>query len=147
MMGAKEDFAIVCGWIAVVAVNVIFGASELYSLIGAGINGKETASKGLGNVGIAIFIWDVEAGERIKDFGSDGLDGIIFGGDGNEFIVNNKAAEAKDGEKQNNNNWNEFVAFVFWLRLRGRSWLIGHNLRCGLLSNRVGIVWFHTRIF
>ena len=99
MMGAKEDFAIVCGWIAVVAVNVIFGAGEFYGLIGAGINSKKTASKSLGNVGITIFIWDVEAREGIKDFGSDGLDGIIFGGDGNEFIINNKAAEAKDGEK------------------------------------------------
>ena len=147
MMGTKEDFTIVCGWVAIVAVNIIFGTGELYSLIGAGVNGKKTASKGLGDVDIAIFIWDVEAGERIKDFGSDGLDGIVFGGDGNEFIVNNKAAEAKYSEKQNNNNWNEFVAFVFWLWLRGRSWLIGHNLRRGLLSNGVGIVWFHTCIF
>ncbi len=147
MMGTKEDFTIVCGWITIVAVSIIFGTGKLYSLIGAGVNGKEAASKGLGNVGIAIFIWDVKAGEGVENFGSDSLDGIVHRSSSDDFIVNNVAAEAEHGEKQKNNNWNEFVAFVLWLRLRGRSWLIGHNLRCGLLSNRVGIVWFHTCIF
>lgn len=96
VIGTGDDFAIVGGRVAVVTIDVVFGAGKFDGLIGAGINSKEAASECLGHMSVVIIvIGDIETRERIKNLSNDSLVcDIVITADENEFIDENVNDEA-----------------------------------------------------
>ncbi len=97
VISTRNNFAIIGGRVAIIAINVIFGASKFERLVGAGVNGKETAGKSLSHAGIIIIvIGDIETGERIENLSRDSfVAGIVVVASEDELIDENIGNKTK----------------------------------------------------